>query len=99
MTSLNNAQYTSTLEGKLVQINDLYQDDRVMIGKDETPIIKIHESFAHIYCNPTALANSIDTSKSPCDYQDVMSWDQQEWAAAYMKEHKEFHEQDTLTVA
>jgi hypothetical protein len=54
MASLNNPP--CTLKGKLAQINDFFQDDREMIGEDETTVIKLHERFAPICCNPTARA-------------------------------------------
>ena len=54
MASLNNAP--CTLKGKLAQINDFYHDDREMIGEEETTVIKLHERFAPICCNPTARA-------------------------------------------
>ena len=68
MTSLNIAQYSP--EDKLAQmrqIYDLYQEDQVTISEDGTPVIKLHERFAHIYCNPTAraaMANPEDVAQT-----------------------------------
>ena len=65
MTSLNIAQYSP--EDKLAQIYDLYQEDQVTMSEDGTPVIKLHERFAHIYCNPTAraaMANPEDVAQT-----------------------------------
>ena len=65
MASLNTAPYSPV--DKLAQIQDLYQDDQVTIREDGTTVIKIHERFAHIYCNPkarAAMANPSDVAQS-----------------------------------
>ncbi len=65
MASLNTAPYSPV--DKLVQIHDLYQDGQVMIREDGTTVIKLHERFARIYCNPTAraaMANPSDLAQS-----------------------------------
>ena len=65
MTSLNIAQYSQ--EDKLAQIYDLYQEDQVTISEDGIPVIKLHERFAHIFCNPTAraaMANPEDVAQT-----------------------------------
>ena len=65
MAPSNTAQYSP--EDKLAQIYDLYQDDQVTIREDGTTVIKLHERFAHIYCNPTAraaMANPSDVAQT-----------------------------------
>jgi hypothetical protein len=65
MAPLNTAPY-SPVE-KLAQIHDLYQDDQVTIREDGTTVFKLHERFAHIYCNTTAraaMANPSDVAQT-----------------------------------
>ena len=69
MAALNIAPYS--LEGKLAQTCDLYQDDQVTISKDEKPVIKIHERFEHIYRNQNARAGMAN----PTDVQSDNSRD------------------------
>jgi hypothetical protein len=65
MTLLNIVQYSP--DDKLAQINDLYKGDQVTIREDGNPVIKLHEHFAQIYCNPTAraaMANLVDVAQT-----------------------------------
>ena len=69
MASSNTASYSTA--GRLEQINDLYKEDQVMINEDEKTVIKIHERFANIFCNPTVGA----AMENPSDVQSNHSTD------------------------
>ena len=44
------------LEGISSQIYDLDQDDQIYIREDGTPVFKLYEHFAPIYCNASERA-------------------------------------------
>ena len=57
-------------EGRLAQFGELYQTEK-STTRGGTPVIKIHERFAHIYCNPTAraaMARQEDEQSNLVDY-------------------------------
>ena len=65
MAALNTTPYSP--KDRTKQINDLFLDDETMIKEDGSTVIKLHERFAHIYCNPTAraaMANPSDVAQS-----------------------------------
>ena len=66
MASSNTASYSTAY--RLAQINDLYEDDQVTTREDGKTVIRIHERFAHIYCNPTARAAMANPSDVLSNY-------------------------------
>ena len=66
MASSNTASYSTA--GRLKQINDLYKEDQVTINEYGKSVIRIHERFAHIFCNPTARAAMANPSDVQSNY-------------------------------
>ncbi len=81
MASSYIAPSPGALEGRSLQIYDLDQSDQICICKgNRTPVFKLHERFASIYCNalaPVAMGRSLACESQPDE--SIIFCEEQDW--------------------